>query len=80
MDTLKALLNSDRKKCERRIDAINADLVHQTESIRNVADNASAIEILRKLPGMLEDLKIQNAWLHEEQQKLQELDSYLAVK
>lgn len=79
MNLLTKRILSDKEKSEHRILEIENSINHCTVSIRAVADSASAIEMLRILPGKLEDLKVNNVWLHEEQSRVQMMDSYLSL-
>lgn len=78
MDILTKRILSDREKSEHRIFEIEHSINHCTASIRAIANGASAIEMLRLLPEKLEDLKVNNVWLHEEQSRVQMMDSYLS--
>lgn len=77
MDTLIQQIRSDHAAAEIRISQLNADIEKQAGKIRDAAAGMTAIEMLRSLPNMLEDLKVNNEWLHMEQEKSAMLHSYL---
>ncbi|MBE6723341.1 MAG: hypothetical protein E7572_12880 [Ruminococcaceae bacterium] len=77
MDTLIPKIRSDHAAAESQISQLNADIEKQASKIRDAAANMTAIEMLRKVPEMLEDLKVNNEWLHIEQEKSATLRSYL---
>ena len=77
MDTLMIKIAADKAATRQRISQLNADMNAQAEKIRNAAANAAPVEMLRQLPPMLEDLKVDNSWLHNEQEKLAVLEGYV---
>lgn len=80
MDALIVQIDADKAATKQRISKINADIETQAEKIRNAAVSMSALEMLRSLPPMLEDLKTNNSWLHTEQEKFAVLESYVSRK
>lgn len=76
MDALMIKIITDKAATRKQISEINTDIEKQAEKIRNAATSMSALEMLRNLPPMLEDLKTNNDWLHTEQEKLAMLENY----
>ena len=78
MDALMIKIAADKAATRQQISQLNSDIDKQTEKIRNAVTNMTAVEMLRQLPPMLEDLKVDNGWLHDEQEKLAVLEGYVS--
>ena len=77
MATLIEKIQNDRLASENRIALLRDEIATQENDIRQIAAAATAVDMLRLLPDKLENLKTQNQWLHQEQEKQGTLDGYL---
>jgi septal ring factor EnvC (AmiA/AmiB activator) len=77
MATLIEKIQNDKLASERRIALLRDEIASQENDIRQITAAATAVDMVRLLPDKLEDLKTQNQWLHQEQEKQGTLDRYL---